>query len=177
MGCTTESRISQIAVDPLADYLAVVDQSGKIFFDDISLLKEDSIDGKSLYFSPIEYKLSPNIKGGSINTIDLKFDETHSWLGWLNDQGLTIWNMKNYLFPIHFRMSLEKGNVISFDRAGKIIAVATQNGITFFDIGNETKLYELAVGEVTALYFSHDNRTLFWGDTKGKIHLWGVTDR
>jgi hypothetical protein len=169
-----EPDLARIAVDPLGDYFAVVDESGEILAGDISLFKNSDYDGSRSYLSsPISYQLF-NLTGNEINTVDLKFDQTHSWLAWLTDEDIVIWSLKNYVFPLHLRKELKGGNTISFDRTGRVLAVATLKGITIFDVENKIIIREYPVGEVTALYFSRDNRLLIWGDTEGNVHLWGV---
>jgi len=61
-----------------------------------------------------------------------------------------------------------------FDRTGQILAVATKNGIMVFNLAEKKLIEEYQVGEVTALYFTRDNRLLIWGDAQGAIHFWGV---
>jgi len=168
------TTITRLAMDPLGDYLAISDNSGNVRISDISIYENDAPDTQVLGFpGDANYRLS-NPDEKNINTIDLKFDETHSWLGWLNDENLTIWSLKNYVFPLHFTTKLQDGNSICFDRSGRILAVATKVGIRIFDIENKSVIKEYPVGEVTSLYFSRDNRILIWGDAEGNIHLWGV---
>jgi WD40 repeat protein len=165
------SYLTRIALDPMGDYLAVVDVNSTILVGDISTFSEPEQEGLFQYATP--YRLF-GYSGKAINTVDLKFDETHFWLGWLTHEKLVVWGLKNYIFPLEFETNLEDGNTISFDRTGKILAVATQNGVKVFDIEKGKEVAHYAVGDVTALYFTRDNRLMIWGDTEGNIHLWGV---
>ncbi len=167
-------QIIRLAIDPLGDYLAVADDAGNIQVGDISAHKQPILKEEFYGFShEVNYRLS-NLSAEKITTVDLKFDETHSWLAWLNDKDIVMWSLRNYVFPLHFRTELKDGNAICFDRTGQILTVATQNGIKIFEVGKKKQIAEYAVGEVTALYFSNDNRLFVWGDSDGNIHLWGV---
>jgi hypothetical protein len=171
-----EPNFTRISVDPAGDYLAVTDEKGNLLLGDVSMIKKSSPVEIFPEFSrnKIAYYHILGYSGKYIPTIDLKFDPTHSWLAWLTDEKLVVWSLRNYIFPLHMYIELKDANVMSFDRTGQILAVATEDGIRIFDVAEKKQIAEYQVGEVTALYFSRDNRLLIWGDAQGTIHLWGV---
>lgn len=173
LGDFRSTDVTRIAIDPLGNYLAIADTLGNIRISDISVYEsgfpEIQISG---YPGSANYSLFSLIEK-DITTIDLKFDETHSWLGWLTDECLVIWNLRNPVFPLKIKKQISNGTVIGFDRTGKILVVATQEGFTLIDVENEKIVAEYSVGEVTALYFTRDNRLLIWGDAQGNVHVWG----
>ncbi len=170
-----DPTISRLAIDTTGDYLAIADEKGNIQVGDISAHKQPMQNEQNNYgfSSNVYYRLS-SFSDKKIKTVDLKFDETHSWLAWLTNQQLVIWSLHNYIFPLHLNIKLEEGNAIRFDHTGKLLAIATQNGFLIFDIEKGKIISEFPVGEVTALYFSKDNCMIMWGDSKGDIHIWGV---
>jgi len=165
------SDFTRLAIDPMGDYLAVADESGNILVGDISSFKSPEREGFFEYAT--RYRLF-GYSGKDIRTVDLEFDPTHSWLGWLTDERLVVWSLKNYVFPLEFKTNLQDGNVICFDRTGKILAIGTKNGLKIFDVKTEKEIANYSVGEVSTLYFSRDNRLLIWGDVNGNTHLWGI---
>lgn len=174
-----EPSFTRIAIDPVGDYLAVADDEGNLLLGDISSIKtlprDEMFEGFYAFSSKKKatYQLF-GYSGKNVPTVDLEFDETHSWIGWLTDQKLILWSLKNYFVPLHMNMDLKNANAMRFDHTGQILAVATKNGITIFDLVEKKQIIEYQTGEVTALYFSRDNHLLIWGDAQGTIHLWGV---
>lgn len=165
---------TRLAVDPSGDYLAISDDAGNVLLGDISRLNSYQPDDMfNLFFPKATYR-TMGFPRKNVTTTDLKFDETHSWLAWLTDKNLVVWSLRNYIFPLHMKIDLEGGHVMSFDRAGKILVVGTTDGMQIFDLAQKKQIAEYKVGEVTALYFTRDNRLLIWGDAQGTIHLWGV---
>lgn len=171
---TNVPQITRLAIDPLGDYLAIADSSGCIQLGDISEhklpIQEEQYHGFS---HEAKYCLSYQFNQ-VINTTDIQLDETHSWIGWLTDEELVIWSLKNYLFPLYMKMKIENSNAIEFDKTGRILAIATSKGILLLDINSKAKITEYPVGKVTALHFSNDGRAMFWSDVNGNIHIWGV---
>jgi len=166
-------QIMRLAMDPHGDYLAAVDVEGNIQVWDISAHKSPMINEQYHDYSAVaSYRLSGS--PANVTTIDLQFDPTHSWLAWLTDQQLVVWSLNNYILPMRFRTNLIDPNVLSFDRTGQLLAVADHTAILVFDVGKRTQIASFPVGDVTALYFTRDNRLLVWGDANGSIHAWGV---
>ncbi len=168
------SNFSRIAVDPAGDYLAMVDDKGSVLVGDINKFNhsEDEDFFASLTATAIyNQNLFSNEK---IATTDLKFDGTHSWLAWLTDKKLVIWNLRNYTLPLHLNAKLEETNVLCFDRTGNLLFVGTNQGILVYDVKIRKQISEFNVGKVTAIYFTRDNHLLVWGDAYGNVHLWGI---
>jgi len=168
-----ELIITRLAIDFHGDYFAFADDGGHIQVVDIRVYKQNAdrvpvndsfeINSKKLTGD----KTAPKI-------IDLELDDTHSWLGWLTDQSVFLWSFQNYLSPLKFSADIDDGNAISFDRTGNILAVATQTGIEIFNTETGKRIATYPVGDITAIYFSRDNRLLIWGDSNGGIHVWGI---
>ncbi|MBV6395159.1 MAG: hypothetical protein HFACDABA_00730 [Anaerolineales bacterium] len=170
-----EPVITRISLDPQGDYLAVADNGGQVQIGNVARLKSLHLEDDmfNLFYPNAIYRL-PDLPRKNTLTVDLKFDPSHTWLGWLTDESLVVWNLQNYVHPLQLKVELKGSNVMSFDRTGTILAIGTNNGIQFFDLAARKQISEYAVGEVTALYFSRDNRLLIWGDSQGIVHLWGV---
>jgi len=163
------ANLTRIALDPNGDYLAAVDINGSIIIGDVS-----TFSGQEGFFEYGTLYRLLGYAGKDIVTVDLEFDDTHSWLGWLTDEKLVVWSLRNYAFPLEFKTNIKDAKALAFDHTGKILAVATQNGIKIFDVEKGKQIIDYSVGDVTTLYFTRDNRLLVWGDANGNVHLWGV---
>jgi len=78
------------------------------------------------------------------------------------------------IFPRHMKIPISNGNLLAFNHSGNLLAVATDNEILMFDIAKREQVASFDTGEATALFFTHDDRLLTWGDADGVIHIWGV---
>jgi WD40 repeat protein len=104
-------------------------------------------------------------------------DPTRRWLAALTDQEMAVWDMQRLLFARQLSLSVSDGTDIAFDQEGKLLALGTKRGITIYDVEQAKQVAEFNVGEVTAIYFTRDNRLLVWGDSEGNLHLWGVPQK
>lgn len=164
-----EPEISRVAIDPSGTYIAYALEDGKIT---ISEYDEVSKMGGSRPFKEKHVKYDSEETPLKINY--LVFDNTVTWLASLTGNELTVWDLRKLLFPLHMEKPISDGNIVAFDRTGRILVVGSDSGFNIFDLEKETQIVKYEVGEVTALYFSRDNRLLIWGDVNGDIHLWGV---
>lgn len=168
-----ELTITRLATDFSGDYFAFADNGGNIKVVDIRVYKQDTNRVPINDFFEINSKKLSDAKT-TPEVIDLELDDTHSWLGWLTDQNVFLWSFKNYVLPLQFSVEVTNGNAICFDHTGQILAVATQAGIKILGTETGTEIAYYPVGDVTAIYFSRDNRLLIWGDASGNIHIWGI---
>lgn len=170
------SIMQRITVDSSDMYIAYMFDNGVICVKELShwtgidINNWKEIDYPSVPYDVIRYRLS----GGNANSKDLIIASTRTWLSALTDKELAMWDLRRLIFARKLNIPVTDGNVIAFDRAGKLLALGTKRGITTYDTEQGKQIAEFNVGEVTALYFTRDNRLLVWGDAEGNIHLWGV---
>ncbi len=162
-------HISRVILDQTGSYLAYSLEEGRIA---IFNTKE------FLGFEKVFFEKSRNFGSLSskekIRTVDMTFDDTRSWLAWLNDKELIVWDLRKLTNANHIKLPIDGGIVIMFNHAGNLLAVGTENGFFILSLEKGEKIEEFNVGEVTALYFTKDDRALLWGDTQGGIHVWGI---
>ena len=165
----TGARIKLLTLDKSGGILAyALDNDTVHLFETESFLgvkKSGILKNRVLRYSPTS--LPTQIRAFS-------FDDTRTWLALLNDNELVVWDLRKYINPRHLQISVKDGNVVAFDHTGSILAIGTKKGIMILDFENKVQLAELDVQNVTALYFTLDNRLLVCGDADGSIHLWGV---
>ncbi len=169
--------IDRIAIDPSGKYVACILESGAVIVRDWSLSFDEFVDDKGInrtreypYTRLVRYTL-PN---RDAHAKDMTFDPTRTWLATLTDRELLIWDLRRLFFACKLNIPVDDGNAISFDRAGKLLALGTKRGMVIYDVEQGKQIAEFNVGDVTALYFTRDNRLLIWGDAEGTVHLWGV---
>jgi WD40 repeat protein len=169
--------IIRIAIDPSGKYIACYLASGVIIIRDWSVAFENTIEGGASVISKeypytrfVRYTMPDNESFPK----DMSFDSTRTWLSVLTDRELVMWDLRHWFFARKLNVPVSDGNAIAFDRLGKMLALGTKRGITIYDVAKGKQIAEFNVGEVTALYFTRDNRLLVWGDAEGNIHLWGV---
>ena len=107
-------------------------------------------------------------------TSDLAIDDTRTWLARLTDEELIIYDLRKRFFPRQLKIPISNGNLLAFNHSGNLLAVATDEEIIMFDIAKREQVALFDTGEATALFFTHDDRLLTWGDADGVIHIWGV---
>jgi WD40 repeat protein len=170
--------VEAIAIDLSDTYFAYVLTNGVVCVEEFNyILGYDVKTGD---------KLSTNMSGSEqlqyfvkkeTDVWDIEFDPTKRWLAVLTDNELAILNLQNFLFPNRMKISLKNGNTISFDKSGDLLALGTKEGIVVYNANSGKQIAEFHIGDVSALYFTRDNRMLVWGDTKGNLHLWGVPNQ
>jgi WD40 repeat protein len=182
----SDNTISRIAFDSTGSYIACATEEGRLLVFDIENLfnptgrtNEDIIAGRGEGEGSL-IKIKSRQYGSyqvdaHIITTDLVFDDTRTWLAQLTNQDLIVWDLRRVVFPRRMKISVEGGSVLAFNHAGNLLAVGTEKGIILFDLGGQKQIASFEVGEVTALYFSRDDRLLLWGDSDGAIHLWGTS--
>ncbi|MBI3172354.1 MAG: hypothetical protein HYZ25_01445 [Chloroflexi bacterium] len=171
--------ISRIAIAPSKKYIAIARSDGSISIQDFSMFANIDINTGSEIStqSPgdkniIETRLAIPSKFDSLR--DLAFDPSNIWLAALTDKELVTWSLQKLIFSRYIVRPIKNGNMISFDRTGNILALATQDGISIFSMKRGELVSTLDVGNVVFLYFAPDNRLLVWGDSEGNVHFWGV---
>jgi len=176
--------LEQITIDPSGHYLACSLSNGAIIvrdwttaFDNQTVVWLDNQTGR-VYNKEYPYIYLARYKmpgGGGVK--NMTFDPTRTWLSVLADEEMVVWDLRRWVSASQLNMPIGDGNITAFDRAGKILALGTKRGITLYDVEQAEQIAEFDVGEVTALYFTRDNRLLVWGDTQGNVHLWGVAQK
>jgi WD40 repeat protein len=169
--------IYKVAIDPSGTYIACAISNGNVIirnwsiaFNEIPGEKGNLINSEYPYVRFVRYT-RPDDK---TYIKDMAFDATRTWLSALADKKLIMWDLRRPIFARKIDISIDDGNAIAFDRSGKLLAVGTNDEIIFFDTQEGRQIAQFDTAEVTALYFTRDNRLLVWGDAEGNIHLWGV---
>jgi WD40 repeat protein len=182
--------IDQIAFDRSGVYLAVAIEEGILIVFDIeyeflspadkrTLIEEGKIPGEIISddtFSsmPKERQYGRYDDENPMYTADLAIDDTRTWLARLTDKELVIYDLRRMIFPRHMKIPISNGNLLAFNHSGNLLAVATDDEILMFDVAKREQVASFDTGEATALFFTHDDRLLTWGDADGMIHIWGV---
>jgi len=107
-------------------------------------------------------------------TSDLAIDDTRTWLARLTDEELIIYDLRKRFFPRHLKVPISNGNLLAFNHSGNLLTVATDEELIMFDLAKRKQVASFNTGEATAIFFTHDDRLLTWGDENGVIHIWGV---
>jgi WD40 repeat protein len=182
--------IDQIAFDRSGVYLAVAIEEGILIVFDIeyeflspadkrTLIEEgkipDEIISDDTFSSmPKERQYGRYDDENPMYTADLAIDDTRTWLARLTDKELVIYDLRRMIFPRHMKIPISNGNLLAFNHSGNLLAVATDDEILMFDVAKREQVASFDTGEATALFFTHDDRLLTWGDKDGMIHIWGV---
>ncbi len=182
--------IDQITFDRSGVYFAVAIEEGILKVYDIdyeflsiaerrTLIEEGKIPGRIVSDDTItsvaidrEYGRYDN--ENPMYTSDLAIDDTRTWLARLTDKELIIYDLRRMIFPRHMKIPISNGNLLAFNHSGNLLAVATDDEILMFDIAKREQVASFDTVEATALFFTHDDRLLTWGDKNGMIHIWGV---
>ncbi len=179
-GFKIDRNVRRLVFDPSGKYLAYALKEGEI-----KVYETDDFLGPTSYTPSNSSNNPTNAFVGSrtygnysaeadIDTVDLAIDYTRTWLAWLNDTNLVVWNLRRPVFSRQIQVPIENGNVIAFNHGGSLLGVGTSSGILVYDLKNKKQVAAFEVGGVTALNFTRDDRLLIWGDAQGNIHLWGV---
>lgn len=159
-----DESIKIMAMDNSGEYFAYAFESGSIYVESIERAYSLS------NFDKKNFRLNHDPK----YWIDLEFDETLNWLAILDDQKASVFDLGKVFSTLFFEIDIDDGNVIRFDRTGKLLIIGTKNGLDIYEIETNTKLGIFEGFDVTSIYISNDNRLLIWGDSKGAIHIWVV---
>jgi WD40 repeat protein len=182
--------IDQITFDRSGMYIAIAIEQGVLKVYDIeyeflslfelkSLIEEGKIPGVVESDDHIRADYKDRQYGrydddNPMHTSDLAIDDTRTWLARLTDQEMIIYDLRKRFFPRQLKVPISNGNLLEFNHSGNLLAVATDDEILMFDIAKRKQVASFNVGEATALFFTHDDRLLTWGDADGVIHIWGV---
>jgi WD40 repeat protein len=175
--------IDQIAIDQSSIYIAIAIEEGILIVYDID--NRFSLKGE---LKPLNEQDPRNVPSGSLlyrrygryddknpmYTSDLAIDDTRTWLARLTDKELIIYDLRKRFFPRHMKIPISNGNLLAFNHSGNLLAVATDEELIMFDLAKRKQVASFQTGEATALFFTHDDRLLTWGDKDGMIHIWGV---
>ncbi|MBI5840379.1 MAG: WD40 repeat domain-containing protein [Chloroflexi bacterium] len=113
-----------------------------------------------------------------ISVVEMKMDNTRTWLAVLNNKELLVWNLqRGKVLPLAIRKPASNGVALSFDQTGNLLAVARRDEILFYDLRAGKQVWSMNAKGVTSLIISPDNRFLVWGDTEGNLHLWGISEK
>jgi hypothetical protein len=169
--------IDQIAFDISGKYFSCAIKEGVVQVYDADLLF-DPLSGED---SDSHLKVSEREYGSYdadhlTHTSDLAIDDTRTWLARLTDEELIIYDLRKRFFPRQLKVPISNGNLLAFNHSGNLLAVATDDEILMFDIAKRKQVASFDTGEATALFFTHDDRLLTWGDKDGMIHIWGVSE-
>jgi len=178
-GFNRDQHVSWMTIDPSGKYLAYAVEEGQVkvyqtegFLDPASI--RDPSRGKDLFVGSRTY--GDYDANADIQTLNLSVDFTRTWLAWLNEENLFVWDMRRFTSSPHIQIPIDNGNSMAFNQRGDLLAVGTDSGILIFDLEKGEKISQLEVSKVTALYFTRDNRLMIWGDANGDIHIWGVQE-
>lgn len=155
-------QISTIAIDSVHRRFAVVLQEGGIWQDDL----DSSAHG---YQTILE-----GIKQARHVVQDAKYDPTGSWLGVLQDNQLSVWELEPGRESQVLNALVSDGFALRFDQAGHLLFVAADNKIVVWDLLDKAITAEYETPSITALEVSQDNRMVLWGDALGVVHVWGA---
>lgn len=169
--------IDQIAFDISGKYFSCAIKEGVVQVYDADLLF-DPLSGED---SDSHLKVSEREYGSYdadhlTHTSDLAIDDTRTWLARLTDHELIIYDLRRMIFPRHMMIPISNGNLLAFNHSGNLLAVATDEEIIMFDLAKREQVVSFQTDEATALFFTHDDRLLTWGDKDGMIHIWGVSE-
>ena len=178
--------IDHIAFDKSSAYIAIAMEEGILRIHDVDLEflpksagkpldevgPDDGVTRTFLYRHYGKYNSKKPIR-----TSDLAIDDTRTWLARLTDKELIIYDLRKRFFPRHLKVPISNGNLLAFNHSGNLLTVATDDEILMFDIAKRKQVASFDVGEATALFFTHDDRLLTWGDADGVIHIWGVGEK
>jgi WD40 repeat protein len=172
--------VRRVAIASSQKYIAYILEGGEICVRDMEEVSGiDMETGTGIPFSPdpkpsfdrLRFDLTESDK---VDALALEFDPTNRWLAALTNQELAIWDLSNFFSPEKIFFSISNGTTLSFDRTGNLLALGTTNEIIIFNVFEGVEITKFQANKVTALYFTHDNRLLIWGDADGSVHLWGV---
>ena len=161
-------HLSRIVEDQSGNYIAYSLEEGTIEID-----RSEEFVGTRHGFILKDRKFGKFQAQERIRTIDMAFDDTNTWFVWLNEKELTVWNLQELVSLQQLQIPVVDGESIAFNHMGNLLVVGTKKGFMIFDPARRTEIAVFDVGEVTALYFTQDDRALMWGDTQGQIHIWG----
>lgn len=175
--------IDQIAFDLTGTYLAVSTKEGIIrvynieyvFFpeehEELILYETE----QGIHVRSLERKYGGYNSNQPIHTIDLKFDDTRTWLARLTDSSLIVYDLRKMIFPKHLELPLLDGNLMTFNHSGKLLVVATNKEIIVFNPETKKQITTIDISEeVSAMFFTHDDHFLIYGDKNGIVHVLGI---
>ena len=170
--------IERIAIDPSGDYVACALSNGAIIVRNWNTAFDLFVNSEGINQTseePFVYFLRYKMSKGNVR--DMVFDPKRTWLSVLTDKKLVTWDLRRWVFADHLNVSITDGNAIVFDRAGKLLVLGTERGLTVYDVELAKQIAEFEVGEVTAVYITRDNRLLIWGGADGTLHIWGIPEK
>ena len=159
-------HIGKVAFDEVHQRFAIVYQEGRI---ELRLLGESTIGGLSVG--------DPIVSDGTRNEMKpvthATFDPSGRRLAVVRNNELAIWNLEG---EIQYALVSDAQGVITvtFDRSGQLLIVAATDLVTMWDVEERVVVAQIETPNVSTLSISQDNRLLLWGDSEGKVHVWGI---
>lgn len=162
------AEVALMTMDVNSEYLVFALHNGMVRIEEsIPFRSEDN------YF--FIRNLIDGLETKSVEIVDLKIDNTRTWLAVLREDKLLVWNLqRGYFTPLKINDSIFDGNAIAFDQAGQLLAVGTDSNIVIYDLKRGKVVNTLSVENTTALIFSRDNQMLISGDSTGHLYIFGV---
>jgi WD40 repeat protein len=150
-------------------------QIGSIAFDEVNsryvlVFQEGAIDISTIE-NPLSYRtLTKGTKGEYEIITEAKIDPTGRLLVVARGNETSVFDLDNG----DVLLQIDADNpVLAFDQTGELLFVGARDNLAIYSIGKKSKISDYKTSGITSLAISEDNRLIIWGDTQGKIHIWG----